>query len=301
MVKRVFSLIAAITIILSAVPTASAEGTVLNALAKSGIKATDENAWEEYKDFLLEYEEIGPENTAFGYYNFETGEEYYYNADEYFIAASMYKVPLNMVYAERVSSGDISMDTKIGGIKYSELQWSTIVDSTNDKAEILWNNLGGYNEYKRLSAKYLTDNPESLPWKYYENNWFTPRQFIHCLKELQNHSEKYPGVIDCMLEAGKGIHFKRDVEWCPIASKMGYVEEPPYHSVYNDLGIVYTTETFAIVMFTDNVPYAVNPLADYCTLMCDYTNTRHYDRTAKVEIRNKINNLFNDLFLPISA
>lgn len=296
MVKRFASVIAAAALFTSLIPAAAyAEGTILDALKNSAVVSCGDNAWEDYVDFLIEYEDISPDNIALGYYNAETGEEYYHNGDEYFIAASMYKVPLNMIYAERVSDGGMTMDTKVGGIPYSELQRSTIVDSSNDKAEIMWNALGGYGFYKQQSAKFLTADPDSLPYKYYENNWFTAEQFIYCLKLLIESPDRYPGVIDCMLQASPGVHFKRDTSWCPVASKMGYVEEPPYHSVYNDMAIVYTTDTFAIVMFTDNLDYPCDALADYCTLMCDFTNTRHYDRESRQNIKDSINNTFSSV------
>lgn len=269
------------------IPSAYAEGSVLDALADDNVNPVAADAWQQYIDFLFRYDNVDPEKVAFGYYNAETGEEYYHNADEYFIAASMYKVPLNMIFAEKVGNGEMEMDTKISGVKYSDLQWATIVDSSNERAELMWNYLGGYGVYKRLSAKYLTSDVDNLPYKYYENNWFTPRQYIYCMKLLIENPEQYPGVVDTMIQAGNGVHFKRDVSWCPIASKMGYVTEE-YHSVYTDVAIVFTTETFAIVMFTDNLPNPCDVLADYCTLMCDYTNVRAYDKIAKQSVKDRI-------------
>lgn len=276
-------------------PSAYAERSALDEIKARNIDLFSDNAWNEYIDVLFEINEVDPNNIAFGYYNATTEEEYYFNGDEYFIAASMYKVPLNMVYAEMVSNGEITMDTKINGNKYSDLQYSTIVDSSNDKAEVLWENLGGYMGYKHKSAKFLTDEPDDLPGIYYLNNYFTTKQFIYCMKELINNPDKYPGVIECMLEAGQGVHFKRDVSWCDIASKMGYVVEEGYHSVYTDTAIVYAEETFAIVMFTDNLNNPCDTLADYCTLMCDYTNSRSYVNAQKQEISLRIENTFDSI------
>ena len=251
------------------------------------------DAWNQYKDVLFTYDNVDPDKLSFGYYNFDTGEEYYHNGNKYFIAASMYKVPLCMLFAEKIADGELTPNTEIAGYTLEELIRSSIVDSSNSAPEILWNSIGGYQEYKRQSAKYLCDNPDNMPWEYYENNNFTSEQLIYCLKLLVNEPERFPGIVDYMLLSGEGAHFKRDVSWCPIASKMGFVVDEGYHTVYTDMGIVYTTETFAIVMFTDNLDCGIDALADYCSLMCDYTNSRHYDAEDRMCIHQIIMEEFN--------
>ena len=281
--KRIPAFFLAVLIFMCTAPCCNADesksyANILEALEDSEFSRTGDGAWDSYISLLFDYDDVNPENLAFGYYNMETGEEYYHNGDEYFIAASLYKVPLNMVYSDVQSEYYTAPDEDIWGAPYSYYRESTLIYSQNDTAEVLWNYLGGYMPYKQISSKYLTDDPDSLPWTYYENNYFTAKQFIYCLKLLCGEPERFPGIIDCMLEAAPDTHFRRDVMWCPIASKTGYVTEEGYHTVANDMAIVYTTETFAIVMMTDNIPNFGDVLADYCTLMCDYTNTRKYAR-----------------------
>ena len=62
--------------------------------------------WDEVVEVFLSERGIDPEKVALGYRNTVTGEEHFLNGDIYHMAASMQKVPLNMVYTERVRSGE---------------------------------------------------------------------------------------------------------------------------------------------------------------------------------------------------
>ena len=54
-------------------------------------------------------------NFSLCYYNTVTGEEYCYNETAFMIAASTYKLPLNLYYYELQSAGEITGDTYIPG------------------------------------------------------------------------------------------------------------------------------------------------------------------------------------------
>ena len=48
---------------------------------------------------------LNEENFAMGWYDTVSGEEWYYNPDAFFVAGSLYKLPLNMIYADRLGTG----------------------------------------------------------------------------------------------------------------------------------------------------------------------------------------------------
>ena len=100
---------------------------------------------------------------------------------------------------------------------------------------------------------------------------------ITCLRTLYNNPERFPYVIDTMKEAEPENYFRRDERRFMIAHKYGFNNEE-YHSYVADSGIVYTTEPFLLVVFTDNTPQAYDVLAQYAVLMCDYTEYHTTER-----------------------
>lgn len=154
--------------------------------------------WDEVVEVFLSERGIDPEKVALGYRNTVTGEEHFLNGDIYHMAASMQKVPLNMVYTERVRSGEMTLNERIGGYPYAKALELTIVDSDNDLAYRLWMKLGGFREYRSMIVPYMTDDPDSLDPIFFRDNYFTARQMIHCLNLLQTESERFPGLIDMM-------------------------------------------------------------------------------------------------------
>ena len=216
--NKVLGLLICLVMLLSIVPTGWTEGTESDALnpmnaardlsgnetadeAASGLKQPDD--WETRLLLMLQEHDANPDTIGAGYYNLSTGEEHYYNGDQYRVSGSMYKVPLNMLILDMVADGKITMDEPIGGYRYSQLLEGTIIDSNNDYAKILWDYVGAtietnpastlYHRYRILIAPIMGEDPDNVDDKYYENNFFTPRQMITCLRNLYDGGEK--GVI----------------------------------------------------------------------------------------------------------
>ena len=199
LMKKLLCLAAALCILLSLLPTAFAE---------EGDERFRDKTWEEVVEAFMAEHGTDPDLVAFGYYNTVTGEEHYHRGDEYMITGSMFKVPLNMLYTEKVARGEIDWDTKFGGIAYSKLlEWS-IINSDNQMAEILWKATGSYRTYRELICPYMGVDPETVDHMYWVNNYFTSEQMIHCLKTLYENQENFPRLIDTMLRAEPENYFK---------------------------------------------------------------------------------------------
>ena len=240
------------------------------------ITVSEGDSWDALLERLLEKYETDSDHVGIGYYHPRTGEEHYINADRYLVSASMFKVPLNMILADRVSSGEMEMDTDIWGMPYRWYQYRTIVHSDNERSVDLMNYMGGYAEFKRLQVPYLGNNPEEdLGWSYQIENYYNPREFIHLLRMLYEEPERFPGILENMLEAEPYSYFHQYERRYPIAQKYGFVgqeENWVYHTYINTCGIVYTEDPFLLVVFTDNVGNAYDLISECCTVMCDYTN-----------------------------
>lgn len=235
-----------------------------------------DKTWEQViEDFLLSYN-IDPDSVAIGYRNTVTGEEGYWNGDTYMVAGSMYKVALNMYWAEKVYLGEIGWDEPISGgaykpdLPYETVQYMSIVESDNDYSSALFERMGTYREYRAEIAPFYGVDPAKVGEKYYENNFSTPRQMIYCLNLLYTQPERYPNVLDYMLQAAPGSYFRYKETRFAIAQKYGFLMDG-MTTIADCCGVVYTDDPFLLVMFTQNVDQGLERLGDLCVLMCDYT------------------------------
>ena len=192
---KILSLLLLSALFVSALPAAYASGTAADKLytaggrllENDGVKPADGETLSELDDImeglLVEYEADADDVYA-GYLNLVTGEEYYWQGDEWVIAASMYKVPLNMIFAERIASGELDWDANYPYADYEMVRDETIINSSNDWAMFLWDLIGGYSEFRRLIMPYMGIDESEVDYEYYANNRFTPRQMRNCLKTL---------------------------------------------------------------------------------------------------------------------
>ena len=221
--KRVRQCLAAAVVLVRLavlLPCASAEGDA----------RFDGKTWEEVTDeFLNGYGAYEIGQIGIGYYNTVTGEEHYVNGDTFITVGSVYKVPLNMVYCERIANGEMTLSTPVFGIEYETLMRGTIIDSNNDFAYTLWNAIGSYRYYRQLIAPYMGEDPDTVDVTFYENNLFTAREMITCLRNLYENPDRFPYILDTMLEAEPTNYFRRDEHRYPIAHKYGFDPEV-YHT-----------------------------------------------------------------------
>ena len=265
--KKIFAALLMLAMLLPLAPAAVAEGE------EDDARFADKT-WEEILDEFLAEHHADPASVACGWCNTVTGEEHYHNADQYMVSGSMYKVPINMIFTEKVHNGEIGWDTFIGGYRYEYCLHATIVDSNNDIAKGMWDYLGGYQPYRHILAPYMGEDPDTVDEKFYENNFFTPRQMIYALKLLATESDRFPKLIDEMLQAEPNKYFKERAHDYDIAQKYGYWPDPNgWHVALNDCAIIYTEEPICIVIFIDSVSEQASRelLKDYCDLMIAYT------------------------------
>lgn len=237
--------------------------------------------WDQVIEEFFQRYDVDEDGISLGYYNMVTGEEHYFNGDQYMVAGSMFKVPLNMCFTEKIHNGEMDWDTKIGSISYKTLLHDTIVHSSNDYAKILWQELGNgkYRTYREIIAPYMGEDPATVDEKYYENNFFTARQMIYCLRMLAGEPERFPGLIEAMQKAEPDEYFRRSEDRFDIAHKYGFLNTE-YHLYMDDCAIAYTDDPIVFVMFTDNIERAYEVMAEYSTLMCDYTQ---YNTSLRLE------------------
>lgn len=213
------------------------------------------------KDIEAYFQENGidHEKVAYCITDLEHNIKYSMNEKDEFIAASIYKLPLAMLYYDKVNEGEytldstftysgymhedagvISSDYGIGSqVPLSDLLNDLIIYSDNDAGHILYENLGGWKEYKEAMTKYT----DSISENYYTmDNVTTANTMNDVVTYLYDHKEDYKGLIKNMEEAEPGEYLDRDTQ-LSMPQKYGM-----YDSALNSVGFVECNTSFSIVV-----------------------------------------------------
>lgn len=215
------------------------------------------------KDIEAYFQENGidHEKVAYCITDLEHNIKYSMNEKDEFIAASIYKLPLAMLYYDKVNEGEytldstftysgymhedagvISSDYGIGSqVPLSDLLNDLIIYSDNDAGHILYENLGGWKEYKEAMTKYT----DSISENYYTmDNVTTANTMNDVVAYLYDYKEDYKGLIKNMEEAEPGEYLDRDTQ-LSMPQKYGM-----YDSALNSVGFVECNTSYSIVVLT---------------------------------------------------
>lgn len=215
------------------------------------------------KDIEAYFQENGidHEKVAYCITDLEHNIKYSMNEKDEFIAASIYKLPLAMLYYDKVNEGEytldstftysgymhedagvISSDYGIGSqVPLSDLLNDLIIYSDNDADHILYENLGGWKEYKEAMTKYT----DSISENYYTmDNVTTANTMNDVVTYLYDHKEDYKGLIKNMEEAEPGEYLDRDTQ-LSMPQKYGM-----YDYTLNSVGFVECNTSYSIVVLT---------------------------------------------------
>ena len=216
------------------------------------------------KDIETYFQENGidHEKVAYCITDLEHNIKYSMNEKDEFIAASIYKLPLAMLYYDKVNDGEYTLDSTFTYSGYmhedagvvssnygigSQIPLSDLLDdlieySDNDAGHILYENLGGWKEYKEAITKYT----DSISENYYtEDNVSTANTMNDVVTYLYEHKEDYKDLIENMEKAEPGEYLDRDTQ-LSMPQKYGM-----YDSALNSVGFVECNTPYSIVVLTD--------------------------------------------------
>lgn len=236
--KRGILLLLLIALLLAAAPCAQA--------AETDDVIAEDIAGKDLDTILGGYMEangLDAQNCAIGWYDTGTGESWYFGADTYWPAASMYKLPLCMAITDRLADGTLSPDDLADGYTIDTAMYMTIVYSNNETAQALRYKLSeNTQEYRNILAGYSGIPTEELPESFYTDNCMSPRFILETLKALYADEEHYAQLIELLKQATPGHYFQLDQGDFiqgdyTVAHKYGYFE-----GLTNDCAIVYTPQ-----------------------------------------------------------
>lgn len=213
------------------------------------------------------FAETGVDTSMLGIsvYDFESGGSYALNDTVYFTAASTYKLPLAMLYYEKINDrtyalsdgllyeayhyeegGTIAYDYLPGSyISIEELLHCLIIDSDNTAGHILYENLGGWQAFKEAAAKYSDTAIAETDSEYYSGeNEFTAAYMEDVLDYLHTNADDFETLLDDMQQAMPDDYLNMYIG-DGMAQKYGQ-----YDMAENAVGISMSGHPYSIAVFT---------------------------------------------------
>ena len=203
-----------------------------------------------------------------------TGDCWYYNADVFMYSASLYKVPVAMLAAEKVAAGELSQEDDSMGVSLSYLEESALIYSNNDSGHMLVHLMGGTDlgkcsdqliRYTDLDESYFTSD-------FYGSSFYTARFMTQVMRTLcEGGEERFPHVIECLLQAQPDSYMNLSMKdrW-PVAQKYGAYEEAGGPNNNHVSAIIYTPTPIIVTVMTRNVGMFQDHMAAFASFLSDY-------------------------------
>ena len=229
----------------------------------------------------LEQNAISKEDVSIYISSIDGDISYTLNEDKYFVAASLYKIPLAMIYYEKIANNEMNMDDYLlyeskhfeeGGpigtnyvpgewITLRELLHSVIMYSDNTAGHILYENLGGWLEYKKIIKRYSSSTNYDDLYYSYEN--ITNSIYMNdVLGYIYDNRQIFSSLITDMKNSMPNNYLNRN-KYLDIAQKYG-----SYGQALNSIGLYYDSEiAYRIVILTDlgiNAEEYIGDLSEIC-------------------------------------
>jgi beta-lactamase class A len=269
--KRLFALL--LCLILLCPAAAFAEGESAPAAEEEDYGILDPAALQQLVDDYCARKGLSKENLSVGFCYTATGDTWYHNPDAWYYSASMYKVPVMMILAERYKAGEITDETRISGLTLAEANELILVYSHNDYAHAMMHYIGTDAECRTLYQNYAQLPKEYYVQDFYDYSYFTARFMTQVMQTLYYEQDRFPNVIEHLLLAQPGQYFKASITDVPVAQKYGNYCDSMGRQWTHNTGIIYTDNPFILTIMSKNMGQSDAVVADFCRDFEDYART----------------------------
>ena len=257
----------------AAAPGADAQ---LPAAEDSGI--IDAAALQQWMDNFAQEHNLKQDYMRFsvGFWYSGTGDSWYYDADQWMYSASLYKVPVSMLMAEKEAAGELTLESVVNGTTLEYLESTALVYSNNDSGHSMVSWLGGtYNgKCSDMTIKF-TDLPDSyFDQDFYDVSYYTARYMTQVMRTLyQGGDAKFPHVLDYLKQAQPDDYYNRNAALkgsYTIAQKFGAYEEGNGNNNNHCAAVIYTPNPIVVTVMTRNVGDYQNIIAEVGGHLAEY-------------------------------
>lgn len=203
------------------------------------------------------------DNLGFVYYDLTTNEKASINEDMEFIAASTYKVGLNLLYYSLASTGKINLNDTITytyedyeegtgvlqdydgyDLSIQDLLDLSIVYSDNIATNMLGRNLGGHANVRNELYNLLDVEFDA------ESNTITPNIELEVLKYIYDNktNPNFSHLIEVLTNTDFHDRLDKYLPYELVAHKVGTNEE-----YIHDVGLFLTDKPYILIMYTNDI------------------------------------------------
>jgi len=231
----------------------------------------DPAALQKILDDYCAQNKIDPQKISIGYCYLDTGDTWYYNPDMWTYSASIYKVPLMMILAEREYNGELTRDTDLKGITLGEAEENVLVYSSNDYAHKMLAVLGTDKEARAMYRQF-SDLPESYyDPDFLDYSYFTARFTTDVMKTLYYENERFPNILECLMRANPQDYFRGALKGeYEVAQKYGSFTDRRGMPFNHTTGIIYTPHPYLLTVMTQGIGISQDVLRELCVLYTEY-------------------------------
>ena len=251
--RRILAVILTAAMLLAGGLSARAEEGQEKALSSMTAERPDADRIQAMFDAYIAENDLQKELIAVGYADAETGAAWYWNEDKQFYSASLYKVPLMMMLAEKISSGELEADSEIYGMTIPYIESEVLTYSNNDIAYSMLQWFGEPSSVRLQFGRYTSLPEEYFDWGFSAYSNFTARFMTEVMLTLFRDPDRFPDIAECLKEAQPGHYFRRNLEGSgvEIAQKYGSYHDDMDGSDWNHTaGIFYTEHPFVLTVMT---------------------------------------------------
>lgn len=195
------------------------------------------------QDYIQEYD-LDPSLLSYNIIDLETNESIGSdNKSENFTAGSVYKLPLSMIWYDKLERGEVSLyssysydesDKEYGGgyiesrydagepIPLYDILYGALVYSDNMSGHIMFNNLGGWYNFKVLAARY-SDKEQDEEF-YSLDNVLNAEYMSDVMKQIYDHQDTYATVIEYLRYASPDEFLNNTIQ-VNMVQKVGFYED----------------------------------------------------------------------------
>ena len=237
----------------------------------------DEDALNQWMEEYIKSHNLGQNFQEFsvGFCYTATGDCWFYNADKFMYSASMYKVPVSMLLAEKEAAGELTQDSQLEGYTLQYLESSALVNSNNDSGHAMVDYLGGTYQGKcsDKTIQYTDLERDYFPQDFFDYSYYSARYMTQVMRTLcEGGEERFPHVIEYLLTAQPDSYLNLSLGGkYDVAQKYGAFTERNGNDNNHIAAIVYTPTPIVVVVMTRNVGDYQARMAEIGAYLADYS------------------------------
>ena len=228
---------------------------------------------QEFFDRYIAENNLSADLISVGYIYTATGERWYHNEDRWYYSASLYKVPLMMLYAEKEANGELTQESEFYGMQLSYIEDEVLTYSNNDIAYSMMLNIASPFDCRDLFRSYSGLPDDYFSWEYRGYSYFSARFMTEVMYTLYSEPERFPGIADRLKNAQPGHYFRLSLEDCgiEIAQKYGNYRDEDGNDWNHTSGILYTPNPVILTVMTQYGGISELIISDLARFFYDYT------------------------------